>query len=294
MPIISPLKRKEINADIKVGALLIHGLTGIPKEMRPVGKLLEQHGVITSTPMLAGHGATYKEMLAVNYTDWVESCQKALDELAPQVDVVICAGLSMGAILSLIMASRNESVGGIALLSPTLKYDGKMASRWQFLLPFIDFFPIIGTRCYWTESAPYGLKDERLQKMITRQLEAAKKGESDDYGLFRTYGRPIRQLDHLVKLAKQEAASVRAQSIVVHSLEDTLTSENNAIEIYNRLGSKEKRLIFLSGCDHVMTLDLRKEDVAQLVLDLAIDVSFSQLAIDRRKARLAQSASVCT
>ena len=59
---------------------------------------------------------------------------------------------------------------------------------------------------------------------------------------------------------------------MVHSLEDTLTSEHNAIEIYKRLGSKDKRLIFLSGCDHVMTLDLRKEDVAQLVLDLALEV----------------------
>lgn len=259
---------------MKVGALLIHGLTGIPKEMRPVGKLLEQNGVVVSTPMLAGHGATYKEMLAVGYEDWIESCQQALDELKKQCDVVVAAGLSMGALLSLMMAARNDCVRGIGLLSPTLKYDGKMATKWQIFLPFVDFLPIIGRLCYWTESAPYGLKDERLQKMITRQIEAAKKGESDDFGLFRTYARPIRQLDHLVRLAKKEAPGVTAQSIVVHSLEDTLTSEENAVEIYNLLGSPEKRLIFISGCDHVMTLDLRKEDVARMVLDLAVDVSW--------------------
>ena len=270
--------RSQLNSDAltnsrpKVGALLIHGLTGIPKEMRPVAKVLEDAGIVTSTPMLAGHGATYKEMLAVGYEDWLESCQSALDQLAGEVDLIVCAGLSMGAILSLMMAARNKNVGGLALLSPTLKYDGKMASPWRVFLPCVDFLPFLGTMCYWTESAPYGLKDERLQKLIGRQLEAARKGESSDYGLFRTYARPIRQLDHLVNLARKQAAQVSARAIVVHSLEDTLTSEHNAIEIYKRLGSKDKRLIFLSGCDHVMTLDLRKEDVAQLVLDLALEV----------------------
>ncbi|MBS2010755.1 MAG: alpha/beta fold hydrolase [Cyanobacteria bacterium SZAS TMP-1] len=267
-------KRTGLNPDSRVGALLLHGLTGIPKEMRPIAKRLEAAGVVVSTPLLPGHGDSYKQMLGTTWQDWVEGAQKEFDELAKECDRIVVAGLSMGAILSIIIASRNKKAAGIGLLSATMKYDGNGASKYAPLLPLVDIFPFLGSWCYWTEQPPYGLKDERLQKMITRQLEKASKGESSDYGLFRTYAYSLRQLDRMVKYCRTAAPHVKCPALVLHSLEDSLTSEANAIEVYRMLGSRDKRMVLLSGCDHVLTLDLRKEDVANHILQLTIDASY--------------------
>jgi carboxylesterase len=269
-------RRTSLNPEVKMGALLLHGLTGIPKEMRPIGKKLEAAGVIVRTPMLPGHGAGYKEMLETSWQDWVDGAQKEFDELAKECDRIFIAGLSMGAILAMIIASRNQKVAGLGMLSPTLKYDGNGASKFSVLLPLVDMFPVLGKWCYWTEEPPYGLKDPRLQKMITRQLEKASKGEGSDYGLFRTYAYSLRQLERMVKYCRTAAPHVKCPTLVLHSLEDSLTSEANAIEVYRMIGSRDKRMVLLSGCDHVLTLDLRKEDVANHILKMAIDASYYQ------------------
>ena len=263
-----------INPEARVGALLLHGLTGIPKEMRPIGKKLEAAGIKVSTPVLRGHGAGYKEMLETSWQDWVDGAQKEFDLLAEECDQIIVAGLSMGAILAIIIASRNEKAAGLGLLSATMKYDGNGASKYSVLLPLVDYFPFLGRMCYWTEQPPYGLKDPRLQKMITRQLEKASKGEGSDYGLFRTYAHSLRQLDRMVKYCRSAAPHVKCPTLVLHSLEDSLTSEANAIEVYRMIGARDKRMVLISGCDHVLTLDLRKEDVANHVMQLAIDASY--------------------
>src|ERR1700721_1265704 len=165
----------KLPADIKMGALLIHGLTGMPNEMKPIERVLDELGCKVSVPMLAGHGAGQKELLATGWPDWLESCRKALAELSETCDVVIVGGLSMGGLLPILLALENAKVKGIVALSPTIKYDSANSSNpFQVLLPLLDFFPILGKYFYWTEEPPFGLKDERLQRQIMKQLEALK------------------------------------------------------------------------------------------------------------------------
>src|ERR1700686_647485 len=66
---------------IKMGVLLIHGLTGMPNEMRPIGRALERLGCQVSVPMLPGHGEGQKELLATGWKDWLQGTREALNEL---------------------------------------------------------------------------------------------------------------------------------------------------------------------------------------------------------------------
>ncbi|HEY9731178.1 MAG TPA: alpha/beta fold hydrolase [Drouetiella sp.] len=248
--------------NIKTGVLLLHGLTGMPSEMRPIEKHLTQQGCIVSCPMLAGHGGDHIELLATGWKDWLASAKAALDELLKQCDHVVVGGLSMGALLSLMLAVDEPRVSGIVLLSTTINYDGQTSSPFKIFLPFVDLIPWLGNNCYWTESPPYGLKDLRLQKQITKQVEAAARGESTTFGLFRTYAGSLRQMDHLVKQVKKQAKKLRCPALVVHALEDTITTTKNAETICNWMEANDKTLVLLGGCDHVLTLDLRRKDVA--------------------------------
>lgn len=264
----------KLPANAKMGALLIHGLTGMPNEMRPIEKVLLELGCEVRVPMLAGHGAGQKELLATGWKDWLQSARDALNELCQTCDAVVVGGLSMGGILPVLLATENPKVKGIVALSPTINYDSTNSSNpFKVLLPLLDIAPFLGKYFYWTEQPPYGLKDERLQRQITKQLEALKKsydrvGSKDhshnDFNpeQFRTYAGSLRQIQKLVKVVEKEAGKVKCPALIVQSIEDTITSKWNAEQLHKWLGCADKRIIFLEGCDHVLTMDLKKEEVA--------------------------------
>lgn len=250
-----------------IGVLLLHGLTGMPSEMRPTAKHLQKLGYKVEAPLLPGHGATHKELLATTWQDWLRGAQEALDRLSAECDKVVIGGLSMGSSLSVLLAAQNPKVSGLIMLSTTLRYDAPSHSRLYLLLPLIDLFPFMGNWFYWTEQPPYGLMDQRLQRMITKAVEAAERGDNTEFGLFRTYSGSLRQMSHLVKQVKRNAPKVTCPTLLLHSLDDSLTTVTNAIDMYKLLGSKDKNVILLNGCDHVLTLDLRKNDVAKYISD---------------------------
>ncbi len=245
-----------------------------PAEMLPLTNKLEAAGLKVLCPLAPGHGASDKEMLATSWQDWVRAGQEAFDQIAAQCDRVVIVGLSMGAIVGVILASRNKKATGLGLLSPAIKFDGKGSKKLDAVLRMMDYIPAMGRWVSWIEQPPFGLKDEALQKEIAQQLAKAGRGESSEHGTFRTYAHSLKELEYMVKYCRSAAPHVRCPALVLHSLEDSFTSETNAVEAYRMLGSRDKRMVLLSGCDHMITVDLRKEDVANQVLQLAIDASY--------------------
>jgi len=251
----------------QVGILLFHGLTGMPSELRFIKRYLERQGYRVETPLLLGHGDGHGELLATTWQDWVKGAQRDLERMKSNCRHIFVGGLSMGASMAAMLAAEDKSINGIIMLSTTLRYDGASIPALEVLLPLVDLLPFLGRWCYWTEDPPYGLKDRRLQKIITRSVQAAAKGETTDFGLFRTYAGSLRQMSFLVDAVRLKTHLVTCPTLIVHSLEDTMTSIHNATEIYSRISSQDKTIAFLNACDHVLTLDLRKRDVAHIIAD---------------------------
>src|SRR5271154_7301641 len=104
-----------------VSALLIHGLTGTPFEMRYLGEQLAARGVRVRGVKLAGHAGTPEELGAAGYDNWYESVVNGLEELRQYGEPIVVVGLSMGAVLAArLAADQGESVGGLAMLAPAL------------------------------------------------------------------------------------------------------------------------------------------------------------------------------
>jgi carboxylesterase len=235
--------------------------------------------------MLAGHGASQKELLASGWRDWLASCREALTQLSETCDAVVVGGLSMGGLLPIPLAVENPKVKGIVAMSPTIKYDSKNSSNpFQVFLPVVDILPFLGKMCYWTETAPFGLKDERLQRQISKQLEALnnsyKRVGSEDHSShdfnpeqFRTYAGSLRELQRLIAEVKKQASSVTCPAVIIQSIEDTITTKWNAEELQRWLGSNDKKIVFLDGCDHVLTMDLKKEEVAYYYAEFVCKVA---------------------
>ena len=105
--------------------LLIHGLTGTPTEMRLVARGLHKAGFTVYGMQLAGHCGDVNDLLKTTWQDWYKSVEVAADKLGKSVDHMFVAGLSMGAVLALRLATEQpERVAGVGVYGPTFKYDG--------------------------------------------------------------------------------------------------------------------------------------------------------------------------
>jgi carboxylesterase len=101
-------------------ALLLHGLTGTPAEVRPIAEALHAAGFAVRAPLLAGHDDP--ESLAEHgWRDWYATAEAALRELAGDGRVVV-VGFSMGALLALRLAAcRRREVAGVVSISVFLE-----------------------------------------------------------------------------------------------------------------------------------------------------------------------------
>ena len=167
-------------APLRVGVLLIHGLTGTPVEMKPLEKYLRRLGFDVENVLLAGHAGSHKDILVATWQQWLESSKEGLERLSQRNDRLIVCGLSMGAILASVLAADDPRVCGAIMLSPTLAYDGSIMLNKAFdtfvknkliqnsVRRLVGWFPVLGEKIFWEETPPYGLRDQRLQRQITR------------------------------------------------------------------------------------------------------------------------------
>jgi len=102
--------------------LLLHGFTGSPWDMRPLGEALARGGYYVRAIRLPGHGSTPEALGSVSHRDWEQAAEDAVFSLRNFRQLYI-AGLSMGALLGLLLASRHpDRVHGLALLAPAVRF----------------------------------------------------------------------------------------------------------------------------------------------------------------------------
>lgn len=251
----------------ETAVLLIHGLTGTPAEMRHFGRHLARKGLTVACPQLAGHCDSVQTLKASTWEDWYDSVDRAFEALAKECRQVHVAGLSMGALLGLLLAARKkERLAGVTLLSPTFFYDGWNMPKWRrrLLLPLVVHSPLHHFIC-WEEPPPYGIKDERVRAMVASVLESRDARTADKIGHFKTPATVIRESMRLVRATKKSLADVHRPTLVVHSVEDDMASIKNAHFVTSRIASRQVETYFVDDSYHVLTLDKRKDDIADRV-----------------------------
>ena len=249
----------------KVGVLLIHGLTGTPTEMKQFGKVIARQGFTVACPELAGHCATIEALSATKWKDWYHSIEVAFDALKEECEHVFVAGLSMGALIALLLAAkRGHQVAGIILLSTTFFYDGWNVPKFKqkYILPIVLYSPL-RYFLHWEETAPYGIKDERTRALVHAILENRDNQAADKIGYFKTPGTVVLESVRLIKAAKKCLKNVVVPTLIVHATEDDMASIKNAHYTKENISSEIVETFFVDDTYHVLTLDKRKDDVAK-------------------------------
>lgn len=249
----------------RTGFLLIHGLGGTPVELRVVARGLNRAGHTVHCPQLAGHCGTEEDLLATTCEDWAQSVEVELDRMKPLCDTIIIGGLSMGAIMALHVATRRpDDIHGLALYAPTLWYDGWSIPWYSFLLKILIDTPI-GRRFRFVEREPYGIKDERIRKMIVTAMGA---GNSAEAGLLGTPSGAVRQMWHLIAKVKKALGGIKTPALLIHAREDDVAALSNSFHIQRHLGGIVDAVI-LDDCYHLVTIDRQSSVVIERSLAFA-------------------------
>jgi carboxylesterase len=260
----------------RAGVLLIHGLTGTPTEMRFVGKGLNRAGFTVHGMQLAGHCGDESDLLASGWRDWYASVDEAATRLRGKVDRLFVGGLSMGALLALkLAADRPQDVDGLALYGTTFRYDGwnmPRISRLSFLLPLATRLGI-GRRRSFMESAPYGIRDERIRERVAGSMLA---GDSAAAGLPGNPWPSLAEFHLLSRQVRRQLEQVRAPSLIVHSSDDDIASLENARLVQQRVSGPVNTLL-LDDSYHMVTVDRERHRVieksAEFFAGLATDAA---------------------
>ncbi|WP_207847936.1 MULTISPECIES: alpha/beta fold hydrolase [unclassified Pseudomonas] len=248
----------------EVAVLLIHGLTGTPTELRRVAVGLAKAGHTVYVPTLAGHCGGNADLQATGWRDWYESARNTFVGVRRKHRKVYVGGLSMGAVLSMYLAAEHPGqIEGLLLYSTTLRYDGWSINKLAFLTPLLMKIPFGVHLCSFEEKPPYGIKNERLRAIVERQM---KEGQSTQAGLLTMEGVTVRELHRLNAVVKKRMPSITTPALVLHSIEDDITSRWNADYVERTLGGPVTKVL-LDDCYHMITVDLQYRRVVELSAD---------------------------
>jgi carboxylesterase len=249
----------------KTGALLLHGLGGTPVEMRTVALALARANITVSCPQLAAHNGSFEELQASSWHDWYVSAEIALDDLRRRCDTVLVGGLSMGAVLALLLAARRKAdVQGCALYAPTLRLDG-WGVPWYARLFALVHDKWSANHFDFAEREPYGIKDTRVRALVSAAIES---GDSAKAGMFKVPGGSMLELRRLVNAVRGQAHEVTQPVLLVHPREDDRADLANSFWLQRHLGGRVDAVV-LDDSYHVITMDRQRDIVADRTVAFA-------------------------
>lgn len=245
-----------------VGALLIHGFTGTPFEVRLLGESLANRGIVVRGPALRGHatransapGAWPAAPGAQHFGPWIEDVDAAFAELQTECDEVMVCGLSMGGLLAIELAARwPRAISRLALLACAIEFPDWLRRCRSLIrhLPGFAYLPI-----------PKLAGSDIADREMKRANDEAQRGMH----------LPIGALLALFALAESAAAKlpdIVQPTLAMHGRHDhtiPLTALDRVVTgIERRQGKGAVETKILENSFHILPLDLDRQMVFDAV-----------------------------
>lgn len=235
-----------LNGTTNRACLLLHGLGGGVYEMQPLGEILHRQGWTVQGIAYPGHDRPARKMPRSIWQQWFESILSAYQSLAETHDSVALVGFSTGCPLALYLAASHP-VDRLVLLSPYLK----IRYEWYFGFPLEVYARTLG---YVIEDVP------RFRLPIRdRQMEVAAR----KVAFFQTFNMAaVRSAIQLIEnYAKPIIPKIANPTLILQSKRDSVVDPAGADYIYRTIASADKELVWLTESDHIITLDLERQQV---------------------------------
>ena len=210
--------------------LVLHGFKGMTENLRGLIERLNGEGFTVSAPRLPGHGTCMQDLHLSGWRDWVRRSIDAYEDLRASHRKIYVTGLSMGGVLSLLIAALFD-VERIALCAPAVKIRNR-------LMPFTPILRYVGFK------VPTG-HEEKSEDPQRQYMSREYWSTHSAY--------TVSQLYHLQRYVARRMPRVEADTLTIVSKADESVSPEVADYIEKRISSGRKRRIVLENSPHVMT-----------------------------------------
>lgn len=226
--------------EARVGCVLVHGFTGSPAEMRPLGDALALRGYRVLGVQLPGHGTDPDILAQTHWHEWIDVVREGHDWLRETCDEVAVAGLSMGGLLAAVYGAEHDEIAAAILLAPAFRVSNPL-------------FGLVGVGRFVLDSIPA----PNLPRAGLTSADGWKR-------LWHYETRPVAAAWELRKLQKQAWKALPdliAPTLIVQGARDQSVEPGGAVEAYERLGAARRKLLWLERSGHVIPADVDLEQV---------------------------------
>jgi len=218
-----------------------------------MGDYLNEQGYTCLGIRLAGHATDPEDMIRSHWTDWAASVEDGFHLLSGSVDRIFLAGLSMGGVLSLLMSTRLDVAGVVAMSTPYKLPDDPRLRHIEWISKIVAYMP----------------KSDEEPDAGWFDKEAFKDHVSYPQN-------PVRSIGELNKLLGEMRASLpnlRVPVLLIHSRDDKYVLPESMEMIFADLkNTTDKTKIYVTESGHVVTRDAARHQVFELARDFINNV----------------------
>jgi carboxylesterase len=247
------------------GVLLLHGFGDTPQTLAYLARRLKRSGYSVLAPLLPGHGRNLESFARSRADEWIAAARDAYIGMRARHASGAVVGLSMGGALAVLLASEQREIPALVLIAPYVGMPRLLRVA-------------AATHRLWGRLA--GQMNGRNPRSIRDPVERA---QNLAYGT--VTGRELHELSRIVRLARKSLRDVRSPALIIQSREDPRLSPTVAEFALRNLGSGEKKLVWIEGAGHIITVDYGRERVfAEVERWLGAHVTAGAAAAKRTKA----------
>ncbi len=215
--------------------LLLHGFTGNSSDVRQLGRYLQKQGITSYAPHYEGHAEPPENLLESSPHIWWRQVTEAYDFLVSKgYDKIFVAGLSLGGVYALKLATVRDVVGIATICSPMYLKDRE--TMYEGVLEYARGF-------------------KKMEGKTEEEIE----GEMEAF-------RPTGMLDEVrdvIQTVRDHLPDVYAPLFVAQSEQDEMINPDSANIIFNETSTEddEKKLEWYPESGHVLTIDKEKQQL---------------------------------
>jgi carboxylesterase len=173
--------------------------------------------------------------------EWLACARQELEEMRARHRVISIGGLSMGGALASILAAESRELSALVLIAPYL--DMPVTHR-------------VASASHWMWGSIAGVRKTNSPRSI---LDPDERKKNLGYGAYTA--RLLYELWRLAAEARRSLPSITAPALLIQSREDPRIAPQVAERAFAAIGAKEKKLCWIEGGGHIITVDFGREKV---------------------------------
>ncbi|WP_082621763.1 carboxylesterase [Bordetella sp. N] len=246
-------------------ALLIHGLGGTEYDLGRLRAVLDEQGVDAYVVALPGHGTRPEDLLGLRAEDWLDVVSTEYLRLSAQYKTLHVVGVCLGALLAIEVCKLMEhNKGKLVTLAAPLRLDGWSVPWYRAIRHVLYWIPSVARRWRVSEAEPYGIKNERIRRLVRGML---KRGDAFHYPWVPLAS--VREADRLRSMAWKGVERLKCPLMIMHATDDELTAPEAARALQRRV--KGSTLHLLDNSYHMICVDNERGHVMHRVANFLAD-----------------------